>query len=151
SSERHPPDRIVEDCLPLVKHLLAKSDIEVLQSHTATRQIQMNRTELQQVLVNLMVNAIHAMPDGGTLKLVTSDGDGTPPGVTLSVADTGMGMAPDVLARIFDPFYTTKRREGTGLGLSISQTLISRQGGVIDVSSDLGEGTTFTIWLPEAS
>ena len=83
----------------------------------------MNRTELQQVIVNLIVNAIHAMPDGGMLTLRTSDSDmDGKPGLAIEVIDTGVGMAPEVMQKIFDPFFTTKRREGTGLGLSISQT-----------------------------
>ena len=89
----------------------------------------MNRTELQQVLVNLMVNALHAMPERGTLTLIDTDIDQVgKPGIKITVRDTGVGMSQDVLNRIFDPFYTTKRREGTGLGLSITRTLIDRQG-----------------------
>ena len=111
----------------------------------------MNRTELQQVLINLIVNAIHAMPDGGKLRLVSRDEklDGRD-GIRVDVTDTGIGMTPEVLSRIFDPFFTTKRRQGTGLGLSISQTLVRRQGGALTVESKPGQGTTFSIWLPEA-
>lgn len=112
----------------------------------------MNRTELQQVLVNLFVNAIHAMPGGGRLTLRTFDRDeGGRPGVIIEVTDTGIGMGPEVKQRLFDPFFTTKTREGTGLGLSISQMLVGRQGGRISVESEPGKDTTFTIWLPEAS
>src|SRR3546814_2333039 len=84
----------------------------------------MNRTELQQVIVNLIVNAIHAMPDGGTLKLRTRDmdDDDGKPGVAIDVADSGVGMTLEVMQRIFDPFFTTKRLKGTGLGLSISRS-----------------------------
>ena len=70
-------------------------------------------------------------------------------GVSIEISDTGVGMSADVIARIFDPFYTTKSRQGTGLGLSITQTLVSRQGGDIKVESIEGTGTVFTIWLPE--
>ena len=70
--------------------------------------------------------------------------------MVIEVADTGAGMTADVMQRVFDPFFTTKRREGTGLGLSISQMLVTRQGGRISVESELGIGTTFTVWLPEA-
>jgi signal transduction histidine kinase len=100
----------------------------------------------------LTVNAIHAMPDGGTLTLRTGDAeyDGRS-GVALEVADTGTGMTPEVIQRIFDPFFTTKKREGTGLGLSISQTLVTRQGGRIAVDSVPGQGTSFSVWLPEAA
>ena len=149
--DRCAPSDVVADCLPLVQHLLGKTNISVQQEHQATRLILMNRTELQQVLVNLIVNAIHAMADGGELSLRDFDEhrEGRP-GLVIEVSDTGIGMNDDVMTRIFDPFYTTKSASGTGLGLSISQTLITRQGGVISVKSRPGHGTTFRIWLPEA-
>jgi signal transduction histidine kinase len=150
--ERHAPADVMSDCLPLVQHLLNKTQIKVTREDCATRLVLMNRTELQQVLVNLIVNAIHAMPEGGNLTLRSRDADNEgKPGIVIDVGDTGIGMAPDVLERVFDPFFTTKRREGTGLGLSISQTLITRQGGKIIADSTVGKGTTFTIWLPEAA
>jgi signal transduction histidine kinase len=150
--ERHAPKDVVSDCLPLVQHLLNKAEIIMERTDRSTRLILMNRTELQQVLINLIVNAIHAMPDGGNLRLRTldADQDGSP-GVAIEVADTGIGMSREVMHKVFDPFYTTKRREGTGLGLSISQTLVTRQGGKISAESEPGRGTTFTIWLPEAA
>jgi signal transduction histidine kinase len=150
--ERHAPGGVVADCLPLVQHLLAKAAIEVRREDTASRLVLMNRTELQQVIVNLVVNAIHAMPDGGTLSLLTGDKDREGrPGVEIVVSDTGVGMPEDLVAKVFDPFFTTKRDRGTGLGLSISQTLIGRQGGTIAVESSPGMGATFKIWLPEAA
>ncbi len=150
--ERHAPANVISDCLPLVQHLLNKAAIAVVRDDRATRLVLMNRTELQQVLVNLIVNAIHAMPDGGTLTLRNCDEDRDgKSGLAIEVADTGVGMLPEVMQRVFDPFFTTKRREGTGIGLSICQTLITRQGGKISVESTPGKGTTFTIWLPEAS
>lgn len=149
--EQYDSAEIVTDTIPLVQHLLNKTTIAVEMDYRASRLISMNRTELQQVLVNLFVNAIHAMPDGGRLMVRTLDRDeGSKPGVVIEVADSGVGMAPDVVQRIFDPFFTTKRREGTGLGLSISQMLVSRQGGKISVESAAGKGTTFIVWLPEA-
>ncbi len=150
--ERHAPASVISDCLPLVQHLLNKTEIAVVRDDRADRLVLMNRNELQQVLVNLIVNAIHAMPDGGTLTLRSFDAerDGHR-GVAIEVADTGIGMSEEVIEKIFDPFYTTKRRQGTGLGLSISQTLIKRQGGQITAESHLGSGSTFTMWLPEAS
>ena len=103
------------------------------------------------MLINLIVNAIHAMPDGGTLALRSFDAerDGNP-GIVIEVADTGIGMREDVVEKVFDPFFTTKRREGTGLGLSISQTLVKRQRGQITAESEIGRGSTFRVWLPEA-
>jgi signal transduction histidine kinase len=150
--ERHAPENVISDCLPLVRHLLNKSEIEVVREDRATRLVLMNKTELQQVIVNLVVNAVHAMPDGGLLKLhsVDSDMDGRR-GLTIEVSDTGSGMSPETMQKIFDPFFTTKRQQGTGLGLSISQTLVTRQGGKIFAESVQGRGTTFSIWLPEAA
>lgn len=150
--ERHAPASVISDCLPLVQHLLNKTEIAVVRDDRANRLVLMNRNELQQVLVNLIVNAIHAMPDGGTLTLRSFDAerDGHR-GVAIEVVDTGIGMSTEVIEKIFDPFYTTKRRQGTGLGLSISQTLIERQGGQITAESRVGSGSTFTVWLPEAT
>lgn len=150
-SEQYDVAEIVTDTLPLVRHLFNKTTIAVERDHRASRLIQMNRTELQQILVNLLVNAIHAMPGGGRLTLRTFDRDeGDRPGVVIEVADTGAGIAPDVMRKIFDSFFTTKGREGTGLGLSISQMLVTQQGGRISVKSEPGKGTTFAVWLPEA-
>ena len=150
--ERHAVDKVISDSLPLVRHLLNKARIAIVRDDRSVRLVLMNRTELQQVLVNLIVNAIHAMPDGGMLTLRTSDADlDGRPGIAIAVIDTGVGMAPDVMQRVFDPFFTTKRREGTGLGLSISQTLVTRQGGRISAESEPGKGTAFTVWLPEAN
>ncbi|GMO30261.1 sensor histidine kinase [Bradyrhizobium sp. TM233] len=150
--ERHAPASVISDSLPLVQHLLNKTEIAVVRDDRASRLVLMNRNELQQVLVNLIVNAIHAMPEGGTLTLRSFDAerDGHQ-GVAIEVADTGIGMSTEVIEKIFDPFYTTKQRQGTGLGLSISQTLIKRQGGQITAESHLGSGSAFTMWLPEAT
>ncbi len=118
----------------------------------ASRQVSMNRTELQQVIVNLIANACNALPAGGTITINASDADRDGvSGICLRFSDTGTGIAEETLARIFDPFFTTRgARGGTGLGLSICRTLIDRQGDSIEAESRLGEGATFTIWLPEA-
>lgn len=140
---------VVTDTLPLVQHLLNKATITVAKDFRALHLVSMNRTELQQVLVNLLVNAIHSMAGSGRLTLRTFDRqDGGRGVVVIEIADTGGGMTPDVMQKIFDPFFTTKRREGTGLGLSISQMLVTRQGGKISVESNPGKGTTFEVWLP---
>lgn len=150
--ERHAPAEVISDCLPLVQHLLRNAGIAVVREDRATRLVLMNRVELQQVLVNLIVNAIHAMPDGGTLSLRTHDAPmDAKLGLAIEIADTGVGIPAEVIEKIFEPFFTTKRQEGTGLGLSISRTLIARQGGTIQVESVPGQGSVFAIWLPEAS
>lgn len=149
--ERYIVADVIDDTLPLVQHLLKNTMISIERDDHATRLIVMSRTELQQVLVNLIVNACHAMPQGGKIALRSFDSDmDQTPGVLVEVSDNGSGMAPEVATRIFDPFFTTKRREGTGLGLSISQMLVTRHGGTISVTSKPGEGATFTVWLPEA-
>jgi PAS domain S-box-containing protein len=102
--------------------------------------------ELNEVITNLVLNAIDAMPRGGTLRLRTRLGDHRH--AVITVADTGMGMTEEVRKRVFDPFFTTKGEEGTGLGLSVSHSIIERHGGDLRVDSRPGEGTTFTITLP---
>ena len=104
-------------------------------------------SELREVLVNMVFNAIDAMPEGGTLSLSTrTDGDS----VLIKVIDTGVGMYPEVRSRIFDPFFTTKGKAGLGLGLAVSFGIIRRHGGTIDVESQYGSGTEFRITLPIA-
>ena len=141
------PAEVVRDCLVLTAHQTEKAGIEVTTDLQTDRQVAISRTELQQVMVNLIINAVHAMPGGGRLGISVSDsGDA----VAIEVADTGRGIAPQVLKRIFDPFFTTKQAEGTGLGLSISQRLVGRAGGEISATSTPGQGSRFTVTLPAA-
>lgn len=140
---------VLADCLVLSQHHLAKRNIAVVRDFSAGEWVSINRHELQQVLINLIVNAVQAMPDGGTLTLSTADWvvEGEVKGVRISVRDTGSGIPPEDITRIFDPFFTTKKTEGTGLGLSISHSLIKRYGGSITVESRVGVGTEFSVWL----
>ena len=149
SLENQAPKQALDDCMVLVQHLLQKGRIKVIRHDAATGTILINRTELQQVLINLIVNAIHAMPQGGTLTLRTynSSDDGSD-GVVIEVSDTGKGIPRELVSKIFDPFFTTKEREGTGLGLSITKTIINRYGGKISVDSREGQGASFAIWMP---
>jgi PAS domain S-box-containing protein len=101
-------------------------------------------TQIQQVLVNLIKNAMQAMTRGGALTLQTGEGSD---GVWVSVADTGGGIPQEQINRIFEPFYTTKK-QGTGLGLMIIQRIVRAHGGRIELESQVGRGTTFRIWLP---
>ncbi|MBI4987219.1 MAG: cache domain-containing protein [Rhodocyclales bacterium] len=135
----------VADCLVLVRHELKKGDIEVVQELRAASPVHINRNELQQVLINLAVNAVHAMAGGGRLTFVTEGWQNK--GVRIGVRDTGAGIPPEHLARVFDPFFTTKKTHGTGLGLSISLALIERYGGTISVDSRPGEGAEFSVFL----
>lgn len=142
-------NEVVADCLFLTQHNFDRRAIEVATDFAASARIEINRSELQQVLINLIVNAVQAMPDGGRLSLATTDWseDGETVGTVIRVRDTGHGIAPEDLSHIFDPFFTTKKGSGTGLGLSISYTIVERYGGRISVDSRPGEGTEFSLWL----
>ena len=106
-----------------------------------------DESELREVLVNMVLNAVDAMPSGGQLTLAAEDVEDS---VVVSVGDTGTGMAPDVTSRIFDPFFTTKGKAGMGLGLAVSFGIIRRHEGSVEVESEVGAGTKFKISLPKA-
>ncbi len=138
--------RVLDDCLVLTGHLLQRTQIEIRRDSRATRLPAINRNELQQVFVNLIVNAIHAMPQGGTLTLATRDAGVDE--VEIIVSDTGAGLAPELIDTLFQPFVTRKR-EGTGLGLWISRNLVERYGGDVLAAnrSDGCSGAVFTVRL----
>jgi signal transduction histidine kinase len=98
----------------------------------------------RRVLTNLVLNAAQAMPKGGRLTIAGQTGDGS---LTVAVQDTGVGIAPASLEKIFNPFFTTKA-QGQGLGLAVCKRLTEAQGGTIDVTSQLGKGSTFTLTMP---
>ena len=106
-----------------------------------------DESELREVLVNMVFNAVDAMPSGGTLTLSTRESNGA---IEIAVSDNGTGMTEDVRSRVFDPFFTTKGKAGMGLGLSVSYGIIRRHEGVVEVESEVGRGTTFRIKLPAA-
>ena len=112
--------------------------------------IQGNAGRLQQVFLNLFLNAKDAMPGGGTLRVATLNGES----VSVCVSDTGTGIAPEHIQRIYDPFFTTKtapregQPRGTGLGLSVTYGIIQEHAGKIRVESHPGQGTTFTLDFP---
>jgi two-component system, NtrC family, sensor kinase len=140
---------VVDRCLMLVRHQLEMSGIrEQLNLASGLPFIQCDPSQIEQVLLALVMNAIDAMPQGGNLWLQTrllGKGDDT----EIVVKDDGTGIAPDVLSHMFEPFVTTKDGgRGVGLGLAVSRNIIERHGGKIQVQSELGKGTTFTIVLP---
>jgi CheY-like chemotaxis protein len=104
--------------------------------------------ELREAMTNLILNAVDAMPEGGTLVLGTALVQDR---VEVTVADTGVGMPPEVRDKIFDPFFTTKGPQGTGLGLSMTYGIVSRHGGSIGVDTTPGRGSTFRLSLPRGS
>ncbi|HEV2473171.1 MAG TPA: ATP-binding protein, partial [Chthonomonadales bacterium] len=108
--------------------------------------IMVEQSGLREVLVNMVYNALNAMPKGGEITISTR---AVPPyHVEISVADNGVGMTPEVAARVFDPFFTTRGVEGTGLGLAVSWTIIQKHGGMITVDTSPGKGSRFVIRLP---
>jgi signal transduction histidine kinase len=139
--------RALDDSLVLVQHLLARTRIAVVRDYRATHNAQINRQELQQVLINLIVNAIQVMPEGGTLTLATRDP--APALVAIDIVDTGPGFSADVERGLFQAFVTTKK-EGTGLGLWISRNLVERYGGDIAARNrdDGASGAVLTVQLP---
>jgi signal transduction histidine kinase len=141
-------NEVIADCVLLARHLLQRGGIELVRETGSTALVMINRNELQQVLINLMVNAIHAMPDGGQLRIITRDAAA---GIAIEVTDNGVGISKQNLERIFDAFFSTKHEQGTGLGLSISYTIVARYGGSITVKSVEGCGSTFTVTLPKES
>ncbi|MCJ8349429.1 HAMP domain-containing sensor histidine kinase [Moritella sp.] len=142
---------IVKESLTLVSSGTKSADVQIESQLDAKCCVEVNRHQLLQVLVNLQMNGVHAMDDKGLLKIKTEDwrdDDDNVIGAVVHICDHGCGISEDNLARIFDPFFTT-RRSGTGLGLSVSQSIISEVGGKITVQSELGLGSTFSIYLHE--
>ncbi len=140
---------------------LIRSDIEIrFERRAGACPVRVDRGQLEQVIVNLVVNARDAMPQGGVVVVATESGvplpDSAPsPGggcrTVLSVTDDGVGMDEETVSRIFEPFYTTKPvGSGTGLGLATVYGIVKQSGGAIDVESEPGVGTRFRIWLPTA-
>jgi two-component system NtrC family sensor kinase len=142
---------IVERALMLVRHHLEISNIELHSELNAEdTMITADPGQVQQALLALLVNAVEAMPkDGERMARLNVELRGEPDFVEIEVRDTGVGIDPDVLPHIFEPFFSTKGAEsGVGLGLAVVYGIINRHGGKIDVDSQRGRGTTFTIRLP---
>ncbi|MCG6230424.1 cache domain-containing protein [Vibrio furnissii] len=140
---------IIDESMTLVKTGSKKRDIEFVTDLQAQSSVEVNRHQLLQILVNLQMNAIHAMNGKGKLTIRSEDWceHGDVLGAIVHIEDEGCGIKPEYLKRVFDPFYTTKR-DGTGLGLSVSQSLLSQTGGEIRVQSEWGKGSTFSVYLP---
>lgn len=141
---------IVDESITLVKTGAKKKGIVYHSSLNAKTSVEVNRNQLLQILVNLQMNAIHAMDGEGNLNISSEDWveDEVIQGAVIHVEDEGCGIKEEQLKRIFSPFYTTKR-DGTGLGLSVSQSILSQTGGEIRVESELGKGSRFSVYLPK--
>lgn len=147
--------KVVDDTLVLLEREMTKYRVTVDRQVQPVPKALANSTQIQQVLMNLMINARQSMPQGGRLTLrLSSEADAET--VELMVRDTGTGIAPENLRKIFDPYFSTKSgpdatgRGGTGLGLSTCRDIIEAHHGRIRVESTLGKGTAFTIKLPVA-
>lgn len=137
---------VLESCLTMLRHQL-KEGVVIHRDYTS-EQVDLigNEGQIHQVILNLLVNAAHAINNEGAIYIMTRKVDEQ---VSVKIKDDGPGIAPDNLKHIFDPFFTTKNPgEGTGLGLSISQKIVTDHGGTIDCQSQLNSGTTFTIYIP---
>jgi two-component system NtrC family sensor kinase len=142
-------NHVVEQTLELTSHIMKVENVEIVTELEAELPMVLaNAGRLQQVFMNVAVNALQAMPQGGKLHVRTWPGETR---VHVSFADTGCGIPEDVLPRIFEPFFTTKAEgEGTGLGLAVSHGIMKAHGGDINIHSVAGEGTVVTIDLPVA-
>jgi two-component system cell cycle sensor histidine kinase/response regulator CckA len=152
-------DRGISDVINVLGRLIPKNVAVVTKFAPRLGRINMDPTQFEQILVNLVLNARDAMPQGGRIRIEAAnedllameatDKDGLAPGpyIRLSVIDTGCGIPPDVLSRIFEPFFSTKAK-GTGLGLSSVYSIVRQSGGQITAESEPGIGTTITIHLP---
>jgi two-component system sensor histidine kinase HydH len=153
------PDRTRVSCSTMIEEALAlvSEDAQFKRVSIETKlaeglpDVLVDPMQIRQALLNVLLNAIEAMGDGGTLTIETT-GTGSPDGpptVTISVADTGEGMSEEEVGKLFEPFYTTKPR-GTGLGLTVVSRVVEQNGGRVGVRSAQGEGTTFSLVLPVA-
>ncbi|MDP8989234.1 MAG: ATP-binding protein, partial [Acidobacteriota bacterium] len=144
-------NKVISETVSLLEHQLGKARIEVkLALDEKLPRIKGNPGKLQQVFLNLFLNARDAMENGGTLAVKTACSEDRQ--VRVTVADSGAGIAAENLTRIFDPFFTTKAaKKGTGLGLSVSYGIVKEHGGEIEVVSEWGAGTRFELSFPEAA
>ena len=171
SSEVRNSEKIVSDLLDFSRTRAPEREevavselvVQVLEKHPPPEEVRVSSEiapdlppvfvdprQMGQVLVNLVTNAYQAMPEGGRLVIKTSEVSGKPPRsqwVALSITDTGCGISQENMERLFEPLFTTKAR-GIGLGLAVSRNLVEANGGSLEVESELGKGSTFTVTLP---
>jgi signal transduction histidine kinase len=144
-------NEIVNEVLALVNHLMHSNGVNLVTDLPGgLPTISVDRNQIKQVILNLIHNALHAMPKGGELRITTHRRSRDHQDwVTVVVSDSGIGIAPENMERIFEPFFTTRAKEGgTGLGLSISYGIVAEHGGFIEAESRVGKGSIFTIWIP---
>lgn len=138
-------NRLLKEVIDLISLNLKDSEINIVDDFSHIPQISADASQLKQVFLNLINNAIQSMPNGGTLSIRTAKIDNS---VMIEVSDTGTGIPDNVARKIFEPFFTTKKDRGTGLGLPISYRIIKKHGGRIEVKKRVDKGTTFRVILP---
>ncbi len=138
-------NRLLKEVIDLISLNLRDSEINIVDDFSHIPQISADASQLKQVFLNLINNAIQSMPNGGTLSIRTAKIDNS---VMIEVSDTGTGIPDNVAQKIFEPFFTTKKDRGTGLGLPISYRIIKKHGGKIEVKKRVDKGTTFRVILP---
>jgi two-component system NtrC family sensor kinase len=144
-------NEVVNDVIALTRHLIQTNNVSLtLNLNDDLPWVSIDRNQMKQVLLNLIHNALQAMPNGGELTVYTSASSREERNwVLMSVRDSGVGILPADQDRIFEPFFTTKGdRGGTGLGLSVTYGIVTDHGGTIEISSEPNKGSTFTVWLP---
>lgn len=144
-------NEVVDDVMMLTKHLMHTSHVDPeIRLGKGLPWVLVDRNQIKQVVINLVNNALYAMPGGGRLVVETAEQPRyNAQWITLTVRDTGEGIPPKNLQRIFEPFFTTHSdRGGTGLGLSVTYGIVTDHAGMIEVESAVNQGSTFTVWLP---
>ena len=145
---RQPVSKAIDRTIALIEHNADFRDIEIAKEYDPDLpEILMDASQIEQVLINMMINAGQAMPQGGKL-LIKTGLNASKGHIYVRIEDTGCGIPAENIEKLFDPFFSTKGHKGTGLGLSVSYGIIQSHGGEIEVSSQLGKGTVFTITLP---
>ena len=136
---------VVDSVVALAAHSAAQAGVEIRRDYPpAPAPVECDAEQLKQVILNLAINAMQAMPRGGVLQLAVAPAG---PGVRIRVSDEGQGIAPQDMDKIFDPFFTTKAH-GTGLGLAVAQQIVAQHGGRVTAAPNTPHGTTFTVELP---
>lgn len=145
--EKADVNKVMQETIALVRQQLKNHHVQLMEGYARDLPpVMLSVNRMKQVFLNLITNALHAMPDGGTLAVTTERVEGE---VAIRIADTGVGIPAENLPRIFEPFFTTRPvGQGTGLGLAVSLGIVREHGGRITVESEEGVGSRFTVWLP---
>lgn len=140
-------NQVLRETVALVRQQIKNHHVQLMESYArGLPRLMLSANRMKQVFLNLITNALHAMPEGGTLAVTTERVEGE---VAIRIADTGVGIPAENLSRIFDPFFTTRPvGQGTGLGLAVSLGIVREHEGRITVESEVGMGSRFTVWLP---